>query len=53
MTTKNSKKIENYTLFEVRTSENQVIQIERTSNWEINITQTAKIFGCSPRTLMR
>ena len=42
MTKKKNKKIENYTLFEVRTSENQVIQIERTSNWEINITQTAK-----------
>jgi hypothetical protein len=42
MTTKNSKKIENYILFQVRTDKNQVIQIERTSNWEINITQTTK-----------
>lgn len=42
MITKNENKIENYTLFEVKTSENQVIQIQRTANWEINITQTAK-----------
>ena len=42
MSIKNSKKTESYTLFKVRTVENQVIKIERTANWEINITQTAK-----------
>ena len=42
MSIKNNKKTENYTLFEVRTVDNQLIQIEWTANWEINITQTAK-----------
>ena len=34
---KNNKKPENYTFLEVRTADNQVILIERTANWEINI----------------
>lgn len=42
MSMKNNKKTENYILFEIKTVDNQLIQIERTTNWEINITQTAK-----------
>jgi hypothetical protein len=42
MTTKNSKKTEKHLLFQVKTGNNQIIEIERTSDWEINITQTAK-----------
>ena len=37
MAMKNNKKTENYILFEVKTVDNQLIQIERTANWEINI----------------
>lgn len=42
MAMKNNKKTENYILFEIKTVDNQLIQIERTANWEINITKTAK-----------
>ena len=37
-----NKNIETYTLFNLTTSKNTTIEIERTSEWEINITQTAK-----------
>ena len=37
-----NKKTENYALFEVKTLDGEVIQIERTADWEINITQAAK-----------
>jgi len=40
------KKTEYYTLFEVRTVPNgRVLRIERTENWEVNITKTSKSFG--------
>lgn len=45
MAMNNNKKTENYILFEVKTVDNQLIQIERTANWKINITQTAKKFN--------
>ena len=37
----NNKAPESFILFEIITSDGRVIQIERTSNWEINITQAA------------
>ena len=40
-----NKKIKNYVLFEIRTRDDEVVQIERTADWEINITQVSKSFN--------